>query len=393
MVRRGYYVCLCILMMTLLTGCWDNVPIEERGFVIGSALDMKDEKINGNYELTLTNQFVVPAGASTTTGGGGEEQEAFANLSASGNSVFAMDEEMASLTSKIPFFEHLKLLVISEELLSTPHLFADTLDMFVRDKEMRRGVKVVVTEEAKALFDFKPENAKLPAVYINDMLEDSLEKTSLFKPVLVGDIHEFLLTNRSFTIPKMTSKGDKVQYEGAAVFHGFKDKMVGSLDRDEMIGLNLIMGGMHGGTLEFDFEGDLITFRIYNAKAVVKINPKDPENIKIDIDIGLEGGVAEVFGNKSLDNPENIKGIEKAAAKEVEKIINRTVEKAQKELNADIFGFGDKLRQRHYKTWQKIKDDWDHGENYFAKSDVHVKAKAKIRTAGASNKTESKRKE
>src|SRR5699024_2087727 len=115
---------------------------------------------------------------------------------------------------------------------------------------------------------------------------------------------------------------------------------------------NLILGGMHGGTLEFDFEGNLITFRIYNAKAAVKIDPKDPKNIKINVDIGLEGGVAEVFGNKSLNNPENIKGIEKAAAKEVEKIVNKTIEKAQKELNAEIFGFGDKLRQRHYKTWQ-----------------------------------------
>src|SRR5690625_2075693 len=213
-VKRGYHVCICVLVMTLLTGCWDNVPIEERGFVVGSALDMKDGKIDGNYELTLTNQFVVPAGVSTTTGGGEGEQGAFTNLSASGSSVFAMDEEMASLTSKTPFFEHLKLLVISEELLSTPHLFANTLDMFVRDKEMRRGVKVVVAEgEAKALFDFKPENAKLPAVYIDDMLEDSLKKTSLFKPVRVGDIHEHLLTNESFTIPKMTSQGDKVIYE------------------------------------------------------------------------------------------------------------------------------------------------------------------------------------
>lgn len=374
-------------MIVLLTGCWDNISIEERGFVVGSALDKKDEKISGNYQLTLTNQFVVPTGLSTNGAGG--EGQAFVNLEGSGESIFAIDTDMASLTSKAPFFGHLQLLVISEDLMSTPNLFANTLDLFVRDKQMRRGINVIVSEgKAKDVLDIQPDNEKLPAIYIDNLLEDSLRKTSLFKPVYVGDIHEYLLTNNSFTIPKIAVAENKVEYEGAVVYHGFKNKVVGNLTKKEMVGLNLISTkDMHGGALEFTFEENLITFRIYNAKSKVKINVEDPDHLKINVNIRVEGGIAEVFGMKHLNHPETLKQIEKIASEKVEKLVDDIIDKAQNELNTEIFGFDDKMREGHYHTWEKMKNNWDQGENYFAKSDIQVSAKVKIRTAGATDKT------
>jgi len=392
--KRLFDFLLCLLLLILLTGCWDNIAIEERGFVVGSALDKSDEVTDEQDQLILTNQFVIPSGISTNAVGGGTGSSAFTNLSATGDSIFAMDTDMASLTSKMPFFEHLQLLVVSEDLIGTPNLFTNTLDVFIRDKQMRRGVNIIVAKDAKSILDIQPENEKIPTVYIEDLLKNSLEKASLFKPVSVGEIHEHLLTNSSFAIPKIKPLEHEVEYEGAVVYHGVEHKAVGSLDKVEMTGLNLITTkDMHGGTLEFHYEEDLITFQIYNAKSKIKIDDQDPENIKIDINIGVEGGIAEVFGNKSLHEGKNIKGIEKAAAKKIEELVNATVEKAQKELNADIFRFDDTMRQRHFQTWEKIKDNWEQGENYFAESDIQVTGKARVRTAGATDKTHKDKKE
>ena len=377
----------------MLTGCWDNVPIEDRGFVIGSAIDLKDGKVDGNYDLTLTNQFVVPPGLNSPMNGG-SGGKAFMNLSGSGDSVFAIDQEMASLTSKMPFFEHLKLLVVSDELLETPHLFADVLDVFVRDKEMRRGVKVVAAKgEAKDILGIQPENEQLPAVYINNLLEVSMKKTNLFKPMHVGDIHQMLLTNSSFIIPYVIAAKNKVDYKGGAIFHGYEDRLVGFLDEKEMTALNLVNGDTHGGTITFTYGGDLITFKINNAKSDVKLDTKDPERINITVDIGVEGGIAEVFGNKNLNNSQTLSEIEKEISKQIETMTGQTIARTQKEMNADIFAFDQKLNERHYHTWQKIKDNWDHGENLFAKSNIRVNAKAHVRTAGASEKVEGNRKE
>ncbi len=61
---------------------------------------------------------------------------------------------------------------------------------------------------------------------------------------------------------------NKVAYEGTVVYHGFKNRTV--------------------GTLEFTFEGCLMAFRIYNAKSKEKIDAED-------------------FGKKHLNNSENLK--------------------------------------------------------------------------------------
>src|SRR5690625_2175306 len=189
---------MLICLLFLLTGCWDNIAREERGFVVGSALDKADGETDERNELILTNQFVIPPGIGTNTIRGNASANAFTNLSATGDSIFAMDTDMASLTSKMPFFEHLQLLVVSEELISTPDLFSNIMDVFIRDKQMRRGVNVIATDKAKDILDIQPKSGELPALYIDSLLEESMKKTSLFKPVLVGDIHEHLLTNSSF---------------------------------------------------------------------------------------------------------------------------------------------------------------------------------------------------
>lgn len=390
MIKKRYHILVYCLLVCLLTGCWDSASIEEKGFVVGSAVDVKSGKVNGNYHLILTNQFVSPLGISTEAEEGAGDQKAYMNLIAGGESIFAMDEKMASQTSKIPFFEHLKVLVISRELAATPNLLADVMDMFVRDKEMRRGIKVIVADgQASSILDVLPENEQVPALYLDNLLEYSLENTSLFRPIEVGPIHEHLLKNDSFTIPQVTPEDGEITYKGGAVFHGKKDRLVGTMNKEEMTGMDVITGGNHGGSIEFKYNNHLITYRIYNAKSDISINTDNPEKLDINVEVGLEGGIAEMFGNEDLNSPARIAEIEKQTSEKAEKIVQNAINKS-KDLNAEVFEISDQLRKKHYDTWQEIKNDWDEGENYFRNSDIHVHAKAKVRTAGATKKVEGK---
>jgi len=40
--HKGLYI-LCLLPF-LLTGCWDSINIEDRGFIVGLLIDLKDMK-------------------------------------------------------------------------------------------------------------------------------------------------------------------------------------------------------------------------------------------------------------------------------------------------------------------------------------------------------------
>lgn len=68
-----------------------------------------------------------------------------------------------------------------------------------------------------------------------------------------------------------------------------------------------------------------MAFRIYNAKSKEKIDEED-------------------FGKKYLNNSKNLEEIEKLPSKKVEEFVNNNIEKAKSELNAEIFGFDDKMR-------------------------------------------------
>ncbi|MFB4165995.1 hypothetical protein ACE1TI_19890 [Alteribacillus sp. JSM 102045] len=62
-----YRIVILEFLPYYFTGFWDENAIEERGFVIGSAIDMEDNSPNEVPLMTLTNQFVIPTGVGAPT--------------------------------------------------------------------------------------------------------------------------------------------------------------------------------------------------------------------------------------------------------------------------------------------------------------------------------------
>lgn len=388
---------ICWLLMCsliFLTACWDQVAIEERGFVIGISLDEGedgDQYGENNYNLDVTTQVVVPAGlGSPGQGGGGGQQKAFTNISGSGASMFEASRKVAREASHIPFYEHLKVLIVSEKIATDENLFASIMDIFIRDQEMRRSIKLIISDgEAKPLLEIEPEEDSLPAMYIDSVVENNSKSIEIVDPVDMGNIHEFLLNRSSFVVPRLVPEENKLLSSGVAVFHGYNNKMVGILTGKETKGLNLITNKNTGGSIDFDIDDHLMIFELQNTNPTIKIDAKDKDHINISIDIDAEGSVAEMFGSQTLLTPKRIKNIEKHVSKKIEQLVTQTLNKAQNELNADIFGFKDRLKQRHYDLWKMIRDNWDRGDNYFAKANITVSASAVVRATGATDKTKS----
>ena len=115
MIRKLKMTILACLATLLLSGCWDTINIEDRGFIIGAGIDLKDKK-EDDYTFSFTNQLVLPRGFANPSQGGGSEQKAFLNITSEGASIYRMGEELTVKTSKTPYYEHLKIIIISEEL-------------------------------------------------------------------------------------------------------------------------------------------------------------------------------------------------------------------------------------------------------------------------------------
>src|SRR5699024_4683774 len=123
---------LTIFLAFLLTGCWGQRDIEDRGFVIGTAIDLAEGTDRGEPMLKMTNQTVAP----TLLGTPGPESSANVatrNVSSTGSSLLTISDDIDAKSERIPFYEHLKLIVVSEESVSLPHYLPKLIDFFVRE--------------------------------------------------------------------------------------------------------------------------------------------------------------------------------------------------------------------------------------------------------------------
>lgn len=371
-----WLACLTIF----ITGCWDRVEIEDRGFVIGAALDTSDKK-----KIKLTFQFVVPSALSGKgqTGSSGAK-DAFMNLTTEGNSIFDAARQMSTQASRSPYLQHIKIIILSEDLVRKGEL-SMALDLFIRDHEMRRASKVMIADgtTARKIFEIKPTNEQLPVLYIDSTSENKAKSASILPPTSVGDVHSFLLGDHSFAIPKITALDQKVKVSGSAVFDGSNKKMKGFLNSRETMGLNFMTGVVKGGSIEFQMNDKMVVLELKQSKRTIHANVSNPEHIVFNVEVDVEGNVAETEARLDLLDEKVLREIEKKVAEEVEKRTTMITQRAQKKYKLDFMGMGRYLEQSHFNTWKSIKDDWDQGANLFLKSEIQVKANVKVRIIGS----------
>src|SRR5699024_11171130 len=162
---------------------------------------------------------------------------------------------------------------------------SDIMDTLIRDVDMRRSVKVVLSkQEAKRILEFTAIQQNLPSMLVNDLVEHGEKHAGFLTPPSVGDIEEFHLNENSYVLP--IAMVDKiVEYKEAAVFNGGENKMIGTLNEEELNGLEFIVEDAKNKIIPVPFEKELLAFRTDNIKSNVTVNPKVIDAMEIVIDI------------------------------------------------------------------------------------------------------------
>jgi hypothetical protein len=103
----------------------------------------------------------------------------------------------------------------------------------------------------------------------------------------------------------------------------------------------------------------------------------------MEINITEEGNIGEHAGTEDLLNQNTIAYLENQKTEAIRNEILAAFEKA-KELNADVFGFGDELHEKYPKEFGKMEADWD---EVFRSIELDIRIEAKIRLMGRINNT------
>lgn len=374
-------------MLFLLSGCWDSINLEDRGFVVGTIIDLEDS--SGTYPVfKVTNQFVIPSGVgSPVAEQGGGSGTAFINLTESGTSIHRVNNRISAKTSKSPFYEHLSVLIVSERIAQKKHLLTNLLDTYIRNVNLRRGVKVIVAKgKPEKLFEFKTPEDKLSAVHIDQLLEKTNKERGFFEATTIGNLEEYHLRGNSYVLP-LLEVTDEIEYQAGAVFNGPEDKMVGTFNLEEMRGLELIDGVSEGKVSEFTYKDHKFAYEIIRMDSNISVDVQNINEINVTIDIELDGEIKEAYGAEDFFKTGEIDALQNAIAQNIEKTIESTIQKAQQELNTDVFKVWQQLETKHYDKWQQIKDSWEEGKNYFSEVAFDINVGADIHSIGTTNKS------
>ncbi|OIJ21515.1 spore gernimation protein GerC [Anaerobacillus alkalidiazotrophicus] len=367
----GSFFIPLVLLITILAGCWSSNEIDELGFVTAISFD-KGEETEAEMKLreegagfpkrdliTLTYQFINPMGSAGGNGHGGGDQKPYINFSQTGDSIHQVIREIALRRDRPIFSPHLKVIVISEELLKNLSLH-QILDLYLRDNELRLST-YALTSKGKASETLEIEGAgDFPAMHLLGITKNDFRSTKVVPSIpftkLIGKMH----STSSFILQNVASANGEVKFAGATIINGKTKKWHGFLDEVDLEGLMWLTGEAEGGVLKtIDEEtAKIVLFEINSMKRKVK-STLDGNKISFDVTIKAEGRLSENWVvEKSHDN-EFLNSVEKAAEKKVEELVKNILEKIQTELHVDVAKFGEHLRIHHPKLWEKEKDDWD----------------------------------
>lgn len=386
-------VLLSVLLLLTLTGCWSSNEIEELGLTSGMALDttMKStieseiEEQGGGYPkkdlLTLTIQFINPQPTGSGNKGGGQQQKPYTNVSETGDSVHQITRELALRRDRPVFGQHLKVIVISADLVHKYSL-QQLLDQILNDNEIRPSCQVFISGgRASETLELK-EKGTIPSYYMIGKAENEYRTTKILPPMSLAKLTGKMYSESSFLLQKVIAANGEVKFAGAAVINGKTKKLLGFLNETETEGLTWITGKGKGGLVKsFDNKTGLpFIYEVISMKSRITSHV-DENNISFDVNIESEGRLSEnwVITENPSDN-EFLKRAEEAAEKEVKRLMKNTVNTMQKQYQADVAGFGNRLRIEHPKVWEKEKNDWD---QTFSEVPIHFKVKLTIKDYGS----------
>ncbi len=392
----------------LLIGCWDSTDIENRGFVLGIAIDKYPPNPQGAqstspeeappkeeerlevmelhtgqplYAMTIQLPIVKKAqSAVQSSGGSGGNGSRTWEITQVGNSFIGMNRELQSRVNLSLYYEHLQVIILSEEVAKEG--IEKILDFFVRDPEMRRRVKIFISAgEAKKILDTVPRIEDYSSMYLSALPRNATKNSRMIHKTDLGEVINNIHGGNAFVLPKVESTKDEIKTSGGAVFKG--DKMVGWLGELELEALKFIRNLYKGGVVTVKVPGTengIATLNITRAQSKV-IPIIEGEKARFLIEIKVEGNYAEEIHmhTHGLLSKSLLDELEKEYAKEIERICIETIKKVQRDYGADIFRFDQILKTEEPVFWKKVGKDWD---SIFPGVEAEVKADVSINLLG-----------
>lgn len=363
-MRKKGILLLIMIILQLFTGCTDAIEVNNLAIVVGIGLDRtQDDQILASILIPVTRS----AAFGGLLGGSSPQKESTILISEKGESIMNAFRKIEKKLSRKIFFSQNEAVFIGERLaregvqevidflyrhpeshLRTYMFFTtgQAADMLKIKSVLERSIieKFVKEENLEVGFNINLKD------FLNAMTEEGVEPAAAqvtFKPIEVNK--ELKDINKTTGI------------EGAAVLN--KYKLVGWIDSEEARGALWLRNELKTGIITIDNsdENDSGKISMKILKAKTKLIPViHDRDVEMEVKIYTEERIYENSSKLDLSSAETIHFVEKKTSEYIEKKIRLALEKTQKELKSDIFGFGTALYREYPDKWNTYyREQWN----------------------------------
>lgn len=369
-----------ILLVCLvgLSGCWDRWEIEERGFVLGLAID----RPAGHEDQELLEVTMQRAITEALAGGGGDsgtKPSPGLNIGGTGRSLQQIFSLLVDTSNRPPSLEHLKVIIFGEQIARRD--VGQLLDFFARNPEVRLGTDLLIANgEARKILELRMETQQPAAMAIAESLDNRRYTLTMAPRQNVGQVLHAIREKQGLVVPRVERSGKQFSLRGAALLK--EGRLVDWLNGQEVAGHAWLMGRVEGGTVtvnEPEHPLHQVSFRITDASVFrrVELTEAGPT---AEFRIRAEGDLAEITHIRSHEarTAVALRRIEQALARDIKNTALATVEKMQKH-KTDALNLCKEVYRRWPEYWHDYENRWP---EIFAGMPITVRVEVHIRRSG-----------
>lgn len=368
-------VLLVMVMMTLLSGCWDNHELDEMFIITGVALDEAEDP----EQMDITMQTGKTRTQGSGSGDANSQENSVILLKTTGDTMAGAITGFNRDSSRTLFLHHNQVLLLGSALAEQG--VKDRIDLFMRDQQARKEVLVMVADgRAEKVLSTEMEQDKISGMFLLRVMEGLYAVSPQYRVRLLDFASRLLdeTTSPIAPIAKVVRKDDRdiIRISGMAVFK--EDRMAGRLSNDETMGYILSMGNVKRCDVTVGTDLGKASFRVIKLDCERDVELRQDGGVGVALSIETTLNVSELRGFEGTTPEALMPHLAEVAQEEIRRKITDTFEIMRK-LNTDIYGFGTSVYRKYPKAWKTMKDRWD---EIFPDIELTVRVRARLSGTG-----------
>lgn len=361
-----------IILILLLTGCYDNKELNDIAILTATEINKADD----NYIINA--QVVNPQAPDKST----NIQAPFIIYTGTGKTIQEAYRNIKLSSSRYLYPEHLQILIINEKVAKED--ITQILDFYLRDPAIRTEFNVLIGKNENILETTTPidqisSSSILKTLETNNRFLGVSNLTTLNELTIMSLNPNTEIILPSIEIDNRIEESDNTEntnntkissmykLSGLAVFKD--NKLLDYLSDSSSISYNIIKNKIDSSIITYECDKNK-----YLSAEIIKSNSKIiTQNQKISININIDTTINESSCNLKLNDNKNLKKLENDLENYLNNKISNDINEITNKYNSDVFGFLDEIYKHDYKTYLKVKDNWYDGIYQNIKVNINTK--------------------